>query len=233
MPLFARPSEPVPDDPLEWRPQAPLPRRTTPNIADPILEPEWQGIHVLAHFQTAPGDEAGPVLRLIDDVGVDASEIEPEVVEELARAVDAADAVIDGFLTDQATRSGIGATAAQTVHRSSAVELVLRPGSSELEVPSIRGHDREHLVAFVAVDLLRIDGETLFDVPLLERKRLLDGLIRPTELVRVSPYTRPPLNQWLSTWSSAGFAGALVKAANSRYRPSALAPDWTVVRPRR
>jgi len=84
-------------------------------------------------------------------------------------------------------------------------------------------------VAFVAVDLLRVDGQTLLDLPLLERKRLLDSLIRQGDLVRVSPYTRPPLRSWILSWKSLGFDGAVVKAANSRYVPSTVTEEWTVV----
>jgi ATP-dependent DNA ligase len=44
----------------------------------------------------------------------------------------------------------------------------------------------------------------------------------------VSPYTRPPIQQWLVSWKSAGFAGLVAKAANSRYRPASLTEEWAV-----
>ncbi len=45
--------------------------------------------------------------------------------------------------------------------------------------------------AFVAIDLLWLDGEPLDDVPLLERKRLLDTVLAQSRLVRVTPFVRP------------------------------------------
>ena len=88
-------------------------------------------------------------------------------------------------------------------------------------------------MAFVAVDLLRVDGQDLLGVPLLERKRLLEGVVRPSTLVRVSPFTRPPLSQWLATWKASGFSGAILKAANGPYEPGSVARDWAYVRPPR
>jgi ATP-dependent DNA ligase len=84
-------------------------------------------------------------------------------------------------------------------------------------------------VGFVAVDLLRVDGQELFGVPLLERKRLLDGILRENALVRITPFTRPPVAPWLTSWRASGFAGVVLKAANSRYQPSSLCHDWVVI----
>jgi ATP-dependent DNA ligase len=83
--------------------------------------------------------------------------------------------------------------------------------------------------AFVAIDLLSIDGQALFDLPLLERKRQLDSLIGVSQYARVTPYARPPVAQWLNSWKSAGFRGVVLKAANSRYRPSDVAGKWAVI----
>ena len=218
----------TPADPLEWRPQLPRDKIRPAEIVDPIVEPHWGGRHVLVHFDLkGPTHDDGPWLRLIDTDGEDASDAEPEVVAELIDAILAGDAVLDGFLTDQATRSGEGASLAGrvTVPRFS----VLMGRGAEVDVRPLPEDAIGGPIAFVAIDLLRLDGQSLLDVPLLERRRLLDGLIRQGPLVRVSPFTRPPLRPWLQSWKSAGFEGALVKAANSRYRPSTISHEWTVV----
>jgi ATP-dependent DNA ligase len=97
--------------------------------------------------------------------------------------------------------------------------------------PRIVPHDRPAAIAFVAVDLLTLDGQVLFDLPLLERKRLLESAIVESELVRTSPFVRPPLERWLPSWNALGFTGAMLKAANSRYVPGGLADDWSVAQP--
>ena len=85
-------------------------------------------------------------------------------------------------------------------------------------------------MAFVAVDLLLVDDEPLVDIPLLERKRILEGVLDEGELVRRTAFVRPPVDAWLGTWRSIGFGELAYKAANSRYRPGEQNPDWATAR---
>jgi ATP-dependent DNA ligase len=211
-------------DPLDWRPQLPRPSRRAPVIRDPIVEPAWEGTHVLAHVDTAGG--RGPTIRLIDAFGEEATDGAPAIVEALGRAFLAVDAIIDGVLTGQATRRSEGAALFLEGQISPLTPIL--PRSAEVDVPGPRGRP-EGPTAFVAVDLLRIDGQDLFDVPLLERKRLLESALEVEELVRVTPFARPPIETWLASWKAAGFGGVVVKAANSRYRPATLTDEWTIV----
>lgn len=226
MPAMVRPSPapPIADDPLEWRPQ--LGRKTSRpvQVSDPILEPDWDGVHVLAHFQLAAGGV--PQVRLIDLDGEDATAIDPEVTEQIGQSIMATEAVIDGLLTEQALRSGIGAAIIHKPDVPRTALLMRRDVGLEIDARSV---ERAEGLAFVAVDILRLDGQNLLDLPLLERKRLLDGVIEQRHLVRVSPFTRPPIGPWLASWKSTGFKGAIVKAANSRYRPDSLTDEWTFV----
>jgi bifunctional non-homologous end joining protein LigD len=81
-------------------------------------------------------------------------------------------------------------------------------------------------VAFVAVDLLELDGESLLDVPLLERKRLLDAVIAESALVRVGIHVRAPVDVWLGTWRNVGFRMVAYKDPNGRYRPGEPNDGW-------
>jgi hypothetical protein len=224
----------IPTDPLDWRPQLARDHRHAPPITDPLVEPAWDGLHVLAHLGTseaapaAPSPDAAPSVMHIDLLGEDVTLEEPEVVRALAHSLLAIDAVVDGFLTRQATRGGEGATLSLRADVSSLGTLISRRADVDVRRRDSELPD-EPSVAFVAVDLLRIDGQELFDVPLLERKRLLESALRADELVRISPFARPPLQPWLVTWKAAGFGGVMVKAANSRYRPRTLTDEWTLV----
>jgi ATP-dependent DNA ligase len=219
------PQTPISDDPLDWRPQFARQTQRPGLVPDPILEPDWDGIHVLLHFELR-GRDREPSVQLVDSVGNDATDMEPEITGALAQSVMAVDAVIDGLITEQATRSGIGASiiTQPKVPRSA---LLMR-GDVGLEIDSSPVERSDHS-AFVAIDLLRLDGQVLLDLPLLERKRLLDGVVQQSDLVRVTPFTRPPIGPWLNSWKSAGFKGLIMKASNSRYRPSSLTDDWTLV----
>ena len=85
-------------------------------------------------------------------------------------------------------------------------------------------------VALVLVDLLWLDGTSLLDIPLLERRRLLDAVIQESDLVRTAATIRPPIDTWVGSWRSMGSPGLSFKGANSRYAPGAAALDWAASR---
>ena len=200
-------------------------------IANPIVEPQWVGLRVLAAV------EDGSV-ALRDDEGEPFTE-RPEVDRALGSAVRAGSAILDGFLTKQPTADIVYATPSGDVPSPGA--LMAKPfigmrrdrgreaeaeRAALAEAATFREEDQ---VAFVATDLLRVDGDSLLDVPLLERKRLLESVINPAELVRVGAYVRPPLERWIGTWRRLGFLGLSFRAANSRYHPGEKHDDWTLV----
>jgi ATP-dependent DNA ligase len=223
MPDRARPAPPL--DPVEWRPMVPLATRKPPEIRDAVLEPLWTGTRVVAHVSRTE-----PRVRLLDVFGVD---LAPEIgglAALVADAVDADEAIIDGILTDQATRGGIGASTITQPRVSLASVMFHHDPGVEIVRPADTAADGAGPVeAFVALDLLRLDGEALLDVPLLERKRLLESVVGESERVRVSVLVRPPVDAWVATWQAAGLRGAMLKAANSRYVPGGRTIEWRTV----
>jgi ATP-dependent DNA ligase len=212
----------------DLRPQV-FGRRSPRHIEDPLIEPVWIGRRVLAHVLNGQAE-------LVDEHGesVDAG----GTVDAVASAVEAASAVIDGYLTVQALQrtEGVftgdeivaatpGAMARQLFvgGRSRRKELV-----DSLESPVQMPESAEIDAAFVAIDLLVLDGESLLDVPLLERKRVLESVLREGHLTRIGIHVRPPIGPWLSTWRAAGFRSLAWKNPNSRYRPGERNDDWAV-----
>jgi ATP-dependent DNA ligase len=201
--------------------------RRTFAISDPVVEPFWSGCRVLAHVTapSAPGHD--PQVRLQDDEGSDLGAELPELAAAIGRSVLARDAVVDGVISVQVGLDGIGAAAIPEMHD--------RPGlirsRVDLDVPAPR-RDEELADAdegFVAVDLLRVDGTVLLGLPLLERKRLLESVVRADKVVIVSVHVRPPAETWVATWKSVGLRGAMLKAANSRYVPGEDSVEWRIV----
>lgn len=80
--------------------------------------------------------------------------------------------------------------------------------------------------AFIAVDLIELDGEALHDVPYQERRRLLESVIDQDQRVRLGPVVKHPLAGWLSGWQANGFTHYLAKHMNSRYLPGERNDDW-------
>jgi bifunctional non-homologous end joining protein LigD len=218
-------SPPVPADPLEWRPQRALDLPRPHEIIDPVVEPLWSGTRVLAHIRAAAPD--APKVQLVDAHGVDLATQMADLAASLGTAVLAQEAVLDVIVTNQVTGGGTG-TAVITEPRASMTDMLLsrkvgidvqRRGSEPDTGPD----------AIVAIDLLRLDEQSLLDVPLLERKRLLESVVEQSELVRVSVHTRPPVETWVATWKAAGLRGAMLKAANSRYVPGGISHEWRAV----
>ena len=227
-------------DPRAWRPQAFGPRKAK-DLKDPIVEPAWDGIRVLAHVSKAG-------VAIIDANGADLAADHPEITAELLAAIGADAAVVDGYLTDQALRSGVGVT----------LDIDGSPGVSEHVTQFFLGkHAADAMggrgqvpgratartigqveavadaapvpIAFMAIDLLALDEESLLDVPLLERKRLLESVLAEGERVRRTPFVREPAGSFIITWRSVGFGGVVHKEANSRYHPGVPNADWTLM----
>ena len=203
--------------------------RKSGDVEQPLIEPLWGGIRVLVHV----GD--GGNVRIVDGAGTELTVRYADVAMAVPPAVDAETAVLDGYLTSEATRSGEGVTivvaepptAGQMVGQmvlGKSGERALTGEPRNVQQP----HDRDDLVAFVAVDLLELDGTELLDVPLLERKRLLESVLTEGDVVRRGLYVRPPVAPWLVSWRSLGFRRIALKAQNGRYVPGSDAADWAL-----
>jgi hypothetical protein len=195
-------------------------------VLDPLVEPLWVGIRILAAV-----DAAGATI--VDDEGDEVASMET-IVEALAAAVRATALVVDGFITKQAIHGGVAVYqwSDETpsmgsfigLRRNRAVDTVaLR--EEALEAKTFKAEDE---ISFVATDLLWLDDASLLDVPLLERRRVLESVIEESDLVRVGTFVRPPIATWVGSWKAQGFTGLTYKAANSRYRSGEANREWAI-----
>jgi len=216
-----------------WRPQG-FGAVKARSIPDPIVEPVWIGDRVLVHV------ERGAAVFIHDDGDpVDPSQPGVEAIaEELKGTIHAETLVLDGYLSHQPTMPSLptrtvlpegmsaGEMASQMLlgrqgHRKSLA------AEAEAETAALTANTP---LAFVAVDLLEIDGAELLGVPLLERKRLLESALDEGDVVRRTAYVRPPVDVWLSTWRALGFTQLVYKAANGRYTPGTANDGWATAR---
>jgi hypothetical protein len=211
------------------RPQ-PFGRTSSRDALDPIVEPLWLGVRVLAAV-----DQAGAVL--VDEDGGPLDEFE-RVVKALAVSAQADGVILDGYLTKQVEHTGtlyfrppadLAPTVGQSVNR---LMFGMRRNRSEERIAEMeaaheaRTFGPDDPMTFIATDLLWLDGESLLDVPLLERKRILESVIVESDVVRCGLYVRPPIDSWIGSWRTQGFTGITFKAANSRYSPGVATKDW-------
>jgi hypothetical protein len=210
-------------DRATWLPQR-FGMKRTGEIDDPLVEPAWNGIRILVRF----GDDAAAASA---DDGEEL-ELPPNLEVAIVDAVRAGELVLDGYLSGQPGRSTEG-MAVGRVEGPSAGEIARQlfigtRRSDAASIPRVIDIGPGDTLAFVAVDLLSIDHQPLLDVPLLERKRLLESAIAESELVRRSVYVRPPVERWLMSWRAMGFSHVAFKASNGRYTPGQENESWTM-----
>ena len=164
-----------------------------------ILEPEWKGIRALVRV----GQE-GP--RFTGYAGqMDGPR---ELYDAIVADTHASTAILDGVLVEG--------------WRDEA-ELEVDPQGNAMS--RLAG---QHTV-FAAFDLLEVDGESLLEVPLLERRRHLEGVLSPSLNVRLTPYVSRGLRSWRDTLAAQGFQRVVLKNWNSGYAPGKTTNDWLVV----
>ena len=216
----------------------PFGRTEARRIRDGLWEPLWGGVRVLV--QVLGRDVT---IRDEHDTELEGYDILRETIADFAQA---AELVIDGYLLPAPLRDTANAESPPGMDalmsagevgrqllmggggRSERREAIVAANARRVSLPSASP------TAFVAVDLLWLDGQSIIDVPLLERKRQLDSVLLDGEIVRRTVAVRPPVEQWFAQWHALGFREIAVKGANSRYTPGRPNGEWaTAFIPRR
>jgi bifunctional non-homologous end joining protein LigD len=195
------------DDPV--LPQRPKPANAEVISVEWLFEPSWPGERLMVRMRNGR-------VHATDEDGDPAEETHPELADVMAPAILADDALIDGVWTSQPF---IGAGS----HARVWAETLERQGLND-QVPDPIETERRR--AFVAVDLVELDGLPLHDVPFQERRRLLESVVDPGVRVRLSPIVKQPIRGWLLGWRDNGFTSYVAKHQNARYRPGEESEEW-------
>lgn len=180
-------------------PQRPKPAREHAELPDHILEPAWSGVRALVRIGHPGPRFVGYGGPLEGPAGLYAA------ITAEARCTTA---VIDGVLVEEWRDE-------RDLEVDDAGNAVARP-------PVARQ-------IFSAFDLLEVDGASLLEVPLLERKRHLEGLLVPSLNVRLTPFVSRSLRSWRDTLAGLGFGRVVMKDQNSRYTPGQTSATWLVI----
>jgi hypothetical protein len=214
-----------------WRPQLFGDRRAQ-TIEDPIIEPLWTGPRVLAFV-----DDGRATLTDADGESIDARE---EIEAALVEAALGGTLLVEAVLTPEPIQApvGIGGRDLVSTPKPGQAMTQMIVGSRGDRKDRIARHVEEaqrrqlatngEPLALVAVDLIWLDDESLCDVPLLERKRILESVLVESELIRVGIHVKPPIDAWLGSWRAFGFRRLAYKAANSRYLPGQKNHEWAL-----
>jgi bifunctional non-homologous end joining protein LigD len=82
----------------------------------------------------------------------------------------------------------------------------------------------------MAFDLLHLDGRSLLDVPLEDRKRLLRRVLRPHPVIRYASHVIGEGKAFERAAAERNLEGIVAKRRGSRYQPGRRTPDWLKIK---
>jgi ATP-dependent DNA ligase len=184
-----------------------LPRIVTEpfDSIDHLFEPAWGGVRALAFV--GPGDAPGTgAIRLVGEDGTELGGRLPELAGMAAR-IAARSALLDGELV-----------VVDSLGRSDAAELAAR----------LDGHPGRP-VAYLAFDLLDLDGRALIGQPLTRRREALRRALRPGDEVVAVPAFPTEGRALFEAAAAQGIAGVMARHRTSPYLPGVRSRLWRFV----
>lgn len=172
---------------------------------DHLFEPSWGGRRTLALI--GPGARPGEGdVSLIDAEGVPLPHVPPELVG-LGVRVAARSAVLDGELV--------------------VVDAAGRADADELErrLAGVPGRP----VAFLAFDILHLDGRSLLNLPLEKRRAEMRRVLRPADEVLVVPAIPGEGRALFAAVTAQGLPGILARQRLSPYLPGTRSRLWRFI----
>lgn len=206
----------LPRLPGSLRPMLPRPAPAPFDSARHLFEPAWGGRRALAFLEAAVSEdgaggwltaEGRPSVRLVDARGRDLLGGVPEL-RALSLRLDARSAVLDGELV-----------AVDAEGRSDARRLRARFAG-----------DTDGAVAFLAFDLLYLDGRPLLAQPLARRRELLVRALRAGPEVLIVPATEGEGIALHGAVVAQRLAGIRARVASSPYLPGVRSLLWRSIR---
>jgi bifunctional non-homologous end joining protein LigD len=195
----------LPNLPDGLRPMLPRPSLEPFDSATHLFEPAWGGLRALAFVGPAETAGSGDV-RIVDGSGRDVGATLPELGG-MAVRLDARSAIVDGELV--------------------AVDDAGRADDAELE-RRIAGKPGR-AVAFLAFDLLHLDGRSLLTTPLHRRRALLRKVLHPGDEVVAVPAIATEGRALHAAAAAQGIAGVMARQRTSPYLSGVTSRLWRFV----
>jgi bifunctional non-homologous end joining protein LigD len=205
-----------------------------------VYEPKYDGIRAIAEIE-ARGREpvrlegSRPRVRLWSRLGNEKTRQFPEIaaaLEKWARRLKQP-VILDGEIVAlDAKGNPIGFQALQgRIHLSGGREPASRTGSRPPRTATSvaeTANDSRHPVAFIAFDILREGTRDLRDLPLLERRAILERVFRSaiSPTLRLSEFVRGDGQALYRRALASGWEGLIAKHVDSRYKSGKRTPDW-------
>ncbi len=202
--------------PASLRPMLPRPAAAPFDSARHLFEPAWGGRRALAFLEAAVSEDGAggwltgdgrPSVRLVDARGRDLLPSAPEL-RSLSMHLDARSAAVDG-------------------------EIVVVDGHGRSDAQRLRARlagAGEGAIAFLAFDLLYLDGMPTLAQPLRRRRELLARVLRRGPEVLIVPAIDGDGIALHAAVVAQGLAGVRARVATSPYLPGVRSLLWRSIR---
>ena len=171
----------------------------------------------------------GRKVRLFTRNKQDAARYFPDLAAELPTWINASQAIVDGevvaldkegnpafsLLQDRAGMGRFGPRGAEDGKKTKDADDFVAP------------------IVYYVFDLLYLDGQTLVDVPLEQRKHLLRTVLRDHPTVRYGAHVEGDGTMFFELMKDRGLEGMIAKLKTSRYEPGRRSKAWLKVKIRR
>ena len=207
--------------------EAPMPRYLEPMLATLAAKPfrderwlyevKWDGYRVEAVVRDGSVD-------MFTRNGNDASTYFPRLLTP-PTWIDAREAIIDGEVValDDAGRPDFNLLQERISAGRGGRAVATSDGS---------GTKNRGALVYQAFDLLYLDGRLLVDVPLEQRKRLLELVLRPSARVRYAGHVETEGTAFFDAVKGQDLEGLVAKRRGSRYEVGRRSTDWLKVKVR-
>jgi bifunctional non-homologous end joining protein LigD len=176
-----------------------------------VTELHWRGQRVLVTCQ--PGD-----VRVHADDGREIGRALPDV-RRLGRATGSLEAVFDGVLAEVDPEG-----------RATGATTGLERRLVEASDSTYRRLATRHPIAFLAFDLLWLEGHPVTDLPWSDRRALLDDIALVGPAWQTPAVHRGEAAAIVDAARDDGLAGVVFKDADSAYEPGEASGSWVDVR---
>jgi len=182
---------------------------TTPPRGDEwLFEVKWDGVRAICFVDQES-------LRLVSRTGHSCEKQYPEL-SVIPHYLAASQAILDGE---------IAALDEKGVAR---FELI-QPRIAQSDANAVSHMARSRPVVYFAFDLLYLNGYDLRQAALIERKQLLESILTPTGVLRLSEHFPGAGDAMLQAAQETGIEGLMAKRAGSRYE-SRRSGDWIKIK---
>ena len=191
---------------------------------DWLYEIKWDGYRVEAVV-------SGGTARIWTRNRIDAATYFPDLAGP-ADWIDAEAAIVDGEVVafDEEGRPSFSRLQEKTGLR--ALEMATR--RADPDAKRLSREEREAIpLAYMVFDLLHVDGKSLLDVPLEDRKHLLRRVLRSDGVVRYASHVVGDGIEFTRAAAEKGLEGIVAKRRQSTYQPGRRSRDWLKIKLRR